>query len=355
MLKFGIIGCGRISKKHIDALKEIENSKLIAVSDIDLVRAKEKGEYAKVPFYGSYDEMMQNEDIDVVSILTPSGLHAKHSIEIVKKYKKHIVCEKPMALKIEDADEMIKTCDEHGVKLFIVKQNRYNIPVQKLRKSLENGKFGKLILGTVRVRWARDNNYYSKDSWRGTWEFDGGVIANQASHHIDLLEWMMGDPVSVMAMNGTYLSDIEVDDTCVALVKFHNGALGIIEATTAARPKDLEGSLSIMGEKGAVVIGGFAVNKMETWNFVDKSDEESDKILSEFSEIPSNVYGFGHKKFLENVIECINFGKKALVDGIEGRKSLELINAIYESAETGKEIFLKYSPRKSKLGKKNES
>ena len=350
--KFALIGCGRIVKKHLDAIRDIENAELVAVCDIKKEKAdKIASEIPGVNSYSSYDKMLSSEDIDIVSILTPSGLHPQHTIDVVKKYRKHIVVEKPMALKLEDADEMIKACDENGVRLFVVKQNRYNLPVMKLREALENGRFGKLVMGTVRVRWARPQQYYDQGAWRGTWKLDGGVITNQASHHIDLLEWMLGEPVSVMAKTETYLADIEADDTAAAIIKFKNGALGIVEATTATRPKDLEGSLSLLGEKGSVVIGGFSVNKMESWQFEGETEEESKKILSEFAELPPNVYGFGHKRYLEHVIDCIENNKKALVDGLEGRKSIELINAMYESSETGKEVYLHFNPKYSKLGR----
>jgi len=352
-MNFALVGCGRISKKHIDAINEIKNAKLISVCDTDIIKAKENSVYAGgIPYYNSYDEMLENEDVDIVNILTPSGLHPSVTIDIVRKFRKHIIVEKPMALLLEDSDEMIRTCDEYNVRLFVVKQNRYNLPVMKLREAIEEKRFGKMVMGTVRVRWCRPQEYYDQDEWRGTWEFDGGVFTNQASHHIDLLEWMMGDPVSVMSKTGTYLSDIEVEDTGVAIIKFKNGAIGIVEATTAVRPKDLEGSLSILGEKGSVVIGGFAVNKMETWDFIDSSDVENNKVLEEFAEMPPNVYGFGHQRYIEHVISCIENNTKALVDGFEGRKSIELINAIYESAETGKEVFLHFQPKRSKLGKK---
>lgn len=348
-LKFALVGCGRIAKKHTEALDVLEEAELVSVCDIKKERAKEYGEKFGIPYYTSYDEMLQNEEIDVINILTPSGLHAKHTIDIVKKYQKHIVCEKPMTLRLDDADEMIRVCDENNVRLFVVKQNRYNLPVQKLRKALEEGRFGKLVMGTVRVRWTRDQRYYDMDDWRGTWAMDGGVLANQASHHIDLLEWMMGQPIEVFAQTATRLVDIEVEDTAAVVIKFANGALGIIEATTATRPKDLEGSLSILGEKGTVEIGGFAVNEMKVWQFEDERKE--DKIVMEkFRENPPNAYGFGHKRYLEHVIDCIKNNKKALVDGLEGRKSLELINAIYESAETGRTVKLKFQPKKCKLG-----
>jgi len=353
-IKFALLGCGRISSKHVDAIRDIEEAELVAVCDIDGKRAKAIAEKSgNIPYYTSYDDMLKKENIDVVNILTPSGNHPEHTIDIVKKYQKHIVVEKPMALRLEDADEMIKVCDEYGVRLFVVKQNRYNLPVQKLREAIEAQRFGKLVLGTVRVRWARDQKYYDQDSWRGTWKYDGGVLTNQASHHIDLLEWMMGEPVSVMAKIDTLLTNIEVEDTAAVIIKFKNGAIGIVEATTATRPKDLEGSISILGEKGSVVIGGFAVNKMITWEFEGQSDIEKNEVLAKFAENPPNVYGFGHKKYLENVIDCIKNNRKALVDGLEGRKSIELINAFYESAESGKEVFLRFVPNKSKLGGKS--
>ena len=352
--RFALVGCGRIVKKHVDAINSIKEAELVAVCDIKREKAEMIGKQYHVPFYESYDDMLKKEDIDIVNILTPSGLHPEHTVDIVKKYKKHIVCEKPMALTLEDADNMIETCDEYGCRLFIVKQNRYNLPVQKLREAVETGLLGKIILGTVRVRWCREQKYYDQDSWRGTWALDGGVITNQASHHIDLLEWMMGEPVSVIGKTATYLANIEADDTAIAIITFKNGAMGLIEATTAARPKDLEGSISILGHKGTIVIGGFAVNKMVTWNVADQSKEEQERILKEYAEEPPNVYGFGHVRYLENVIDCIKNNKKALVDGIEGRRSLELINAIYESAETGKEVFLRFQPKRAKLGRKNE-
>ena len=351
-VKFAVVGCGRILKKHLEAIRDIEKAELVAVCDIIREKAENAGKNANVPWYTDYNEMLsKHPEADVVTILTPSGMHPEHVIDIVKKFKRHIVCEKPMALKLEDADQMIKTCDINGVKLFIVKQNRFNLPVQILRKKIKEGGFGKIVMGTVRVRWCRTQEYYDSDPWRGTWALDGGVIANQASHHIDLLEWMLGEPVSVMAMNGTYLSKIEVDDTCAAIIRFKSGAIGIVEATTATRPKDLEGSLSILGEKGSCVIGGFSVNRMIEWNFEDESTEERAEILEKHSENPPNVYGFGHIRYLESVIDSIQNGTHALVDGLEGRKSLELINAIYESVETGKEVKLMFEPKWSKLGR----
>lgn len=349
-LRFAIVGCGRISKRHSELLGSgvLTNTHLVAVCDVIPQKAAKIARQFSVPSYSDMEEMMRNESIDVVVVLTPSGLHAEHVIRLAQ-FGRHIMVEKPMALTLESADRMIGACDENDCKLFVIKQNRFNVPVLKLREAMTAGRFGKLVLGTVRVRWARTQAYYDQDAWRGTWAMDGGVITNQASHHVDLLEWMMGDVESVFARATTALVDIETEDTAVVTVKFKSGALGIIEATTATRPKDLEGSISILGEKGSVVIGGFAVNKMETWNFDSEIDGDSE-VKEKYSVNPPNVYGYGHQAFYEHVVRCIRDGGRNLVDGLEGRKSIELINAIYESVETGREVFIHFKPKHCKLG-----
>lgn len=352
MIKFALLGCGRIAKRHSELLgkNQIKNAKLVAVCDLIEDKARNIGNQFQVPYFTDVNHLLDRVDVDVVSVLTESGYHAKHVIEIAK-HKKHIVVEKPMALTLDDADAMIQACDEAGVKLFVVKQNRFNVPVIKTREALEVGRFGKLVLGTVRVRWCRPQAYYDQDSWRGTWALDGGVLTNQASHHIDLLEWMMGEVESVHAMSTTALVNIEAEDTAIVNLRFRNGALGIIEATTAVRPKDLEGSLSILGETGTVEIGGFAVNKMKVWNFTDEQEADAD-VMEKYSVNPPNVYGFGHQAYYEHVVDSILNNKKHLVDGLQGRKSLELINAIYESIETKKEVFLRFKPKYCRLGQK---
>lgn len=351
-LGFGLVGCGRIARKHaaILAAGEVDGARLAGVCDTRADRADAFGKEHGVPAYCHVDDMMREIGgrIDVISILTESGLHARHCVELAR-YRKHILVEKPMALTIWSADEMIRACDEAGTKLFVVKQNRWNKPVRKLREALEAGRFGKLVMGTVRVRWMRDQAYYDQDAWRGTWALDGGVFANQASHHLDLLMWMLGEPVSVFAKARTALVDIEAEDTGVAVVTFRNGALGIIEATTATRPKDLEGSISILGAGGAVEIGGFAMNEMKVWNFVKPKAGDAN-VLAEYRENPPNVYGFGHVAYLNHVVSAIRNDTPSLVDGLEGRKSVELISAIYESIETGREIPLRFCPEKCRLG-----
>lgn len=351
MLKFALVGCGRIAARHAELLGggQIPECRLVAVCDTKIDRARTFGEKYNVPFFENMHQMMQSESIDIISILTESGAHAQNVVELAK-YRKHIVVEKPMALTLDDADRMIEACDSNDIRLFVVKQNRLNVPVQKLRRAIEEKRFGKIFLGTVRVRWCRSQSYYDQDEWRGTWAQDGGVLTNQASHHIDLLEWMLGDVESVFAKSTTALAEIEVEDTAVVILKFRSGALGVIEATTATRPRDLEGSISILGEKGTVEIGGFAVNEMKVWQFID--EESDDDLLSKFSVNPPNIYGFGHKAYYEQVRRTLESGGQHLVDGLEGRKSLELITALYESIETGKEVWMRYRARDCRLGKK---
>jgi predicted dehydrogenase len=351
MLNFALIGCGRIAKRHSEllGLGQINGARLAAVCDRVSAKAQALGQRFGVPAYTDMLQMMEEQSIDVAVVLTESGNHARDVLALAP-YGKHIVVEKPMALRLDDADAMIAACDLHGAKLFVVKQNRFNVPVVKARHALEQGRFGRLSIGTVRVRWCRPQAYYDQDNWRGTWALDGGVLANQASHHVDLLQWMMGDVQSVFAMSGNMLANIEAEDTAVVALRFKSGALGIIEATTAARPTDLEGSLSILGEGGTVEIGGFAVNKMKVWNFTQPQPTD-DEVLDKYSVNPPNVYGFGHQAYYEDVVRCLLLGDVPAVDGRSGKKSLELIQAIYESVQTGREVAWPFNIQHSRLGR----
>lgn len=352
MLKFAIVGCGRIAHKHFEALQGHPHARIEAVCDSASDRAEKAGRSLGVPYYSDMEEMVRGlrEKLDVATILTPSGLHAEHCIRLSKHFK-NIIVEKPISLTVDDSNKMIEACLANQCRLFIVKQNRYNLPVVKLKQALDQGRFGKLVMGTVRVRWTRDQAYYDQDKWRGTWSMDGGVFANQASHHIDLLCWLMGKVESVVARTHHALADIETEDTGAAILKFRNGAIGIVEATTATRPSDLEGSLSILGERGSVEIGGFAVNLVKTWSF-SSSVPEDEMIRMGFNENPTNVYGFGHKRFIDEVIDSIIHDKPAPVDGADARRSLEVIEAIYESAATGAEVRVGTQPVHSRLGRK---
>lgn len=351
MIKFGLVGCGRIAKRHADLLSSgaINGASLVAVCDIKPERAESFGSKYAVSYFTDMHDMAINANIDIFVVLTESGNHANHVIEL-SKYGKHIIVEKPMALTLPDADSMIKACDQARIKLFVVKQNRFNLPIIKLRQAIENNRFGKLTMGTVRVRWCRDDYYYSQDPWRGTWKLDGGVLSNQASHHIDLLEWMMGPVNSVFAKGTTALANIEAEDTAVVVLNFKSGAIGIIEATTATRPGNLEGSISILGEYGTVEISGFAVNKMSVWQFINSLPDDLD-VAEKYSTNPPDVYGFGHKSYLQNIVDSLNNKNLfEIVDGAQGRKSVELINAIYESIITNKEVMLGKLNYNNRLG-----
>ncbi len=351
MINFAIVGCGRIAKRHAELLGtgQIAGARLAAVCDIDPVRADTFATRYGVPGFTSLADMLKHPGIDAVSVLTPSGEHARHAVEIAIAGR-HIVVEKPMALTLEDADEMIAAADRAGVLLFVVKQNRFNVPVVKAREALEAGRLGKLVLGTVRVRWCRDQAYYDQDAWRGTWAQDGGVIANQASHHVDMLGWFMGPVESVHARGARALVNIEAEDTVVATLRFRSGALGIVEATGATRPRDLEGSLSVLGSGGAIEIGGFAVNKIRHWQFVSPDPTDAE-VMERYSVNPPNVYGFGHQAYYEHVVDCLVNGKAALVDGHEGRGSLELVSSLYESMASGQEVSLPLTVVHSRLGR----
>lgn len=349
-VRFALLGCGNIAKKHIHVIKNyLENAEIIGLCDQVYDRAKACGEKIGVPAFNSIKSMMDEigEDIDIVNVLTPSGVHHENVLELVQ-YQKPLVVEKPIALRLEQADEILRACDAYRVKIFVVHQNRYNRPVVKAREALEKGRLGKLVMGTVRLRWKRDQAYYDAESWRGTWAYDGGVFTNQASHHIDMLTWFMGPVDSVNAVGVTRLSNIECEDTGAAVLRFTNGAIGIIEATTATRPKDLEGSISIMGEKGTIVIGGFYMNELVTWEF-EGSEQEDNDIFKKYGKNPEG-WGYNLGEYLKGVIDALAHDRAGLVDGLEGRKSLELISAIYESIETGNEIALRFNPKKCKLG-----
>ena len=349
-LRFALVGCGSIARKHAHVLHHsLEEAEIGAFVDLEIDRARKFSEEFGAPAFSSIDEMMRTlgDEIDVFSVLTPSGAHCQNVLNLVE-YGRPMVVEKPLALRLEDADRMLEACDHHGVKLFVVHQNRYNLPIVKAREALEQGRFGRLVLGTIRLRWRRDQAYYDSESWRGTWAYDGGVFMNQAVHHIDMLTWFMGNVESVRSLASTRLVKIEAEDTGVAVIRFNSGALGVLEATTATRPKDLEGSISILGEKGSVVIGGFFMNDLVTWNFEDKQPID-DVMFQQFGKNPTDL-GYNLAEYLRGVITSIQTKKAALVDGLEGRKSLELITAIYESIESNADVQLRFRPTKCRLG-----
>lgn len=336
-VRIAVVGCGRISRNHFESIDRIDGLRVTAVCDIDEERAREAGSRLGVPWFRSYEEMLARSESDLVSICTPSGLHPAQGI-LAARAGKHVVSEKPMAISLAGADELLHACDEAGVQLFVVKQNRLNPSIQLLRRAIEKGRFGRLYMLNCTVRWARPQEYYDQAPWRGTWEFDGGAFMNQASHYVDLIQWMGGPVETVMAKTATLARRIESEDSGVAVLRFRSGALGTIEVTMLTYPRNLEGSITVLGEKGSVKIGGTAVNKVEHWSFADYDDD--DKLVETVSTNPPSVYGFGHESYYRNVLQVLRGEERPRTDGREGRKSLELILGIYASARTGCEVPL---------------
>ena len=336
-VRVGLVGCGRISKTHFDALRKVDGLTLTAVCDVDGGRAERAAEEQRVPAYGSLDEMLRAGDVDLVAICTPSGLHSAHGAAAARAGK-HVVTEKPMSLTLAQADELVRACDEAGVQLFVVKQNRLNPPVQLLKRAVDKGRFGRIYMANVTVRWQRPQEYYDAEPWRGTWEFDGGAIMNQASHYVDLMQWLVGPVESILAKTATQGRRIEAEDSGIGILKFQSGALGVMEVNVLTYPKNLEGSITILGEKGSVKIGGTAVNRVEHWMFADYDDD--DKLVELASTNPPNVYGFGHEGYYRNVVSVLRGEAKPETDGRAGRKSLEVILGIYESAKSGRDVSI---------------
>ncbi|HZK78907.1 MAG TPA: Gfo/Idh/MocA family oxidoreductase [Gemmatimonadaceae bacterium] len=335
--RIALVGCGRISRNHVDAINRIDGLELVCACDVDESRAKAVAEPLGIPAYSSYEKMLAEVDCDVVAIATPSGLHPSHGV-MAARAGKHVVTEKPMAISLKDADELVHACDEAHVNLFVVKQNRLNAPIQRLKQAVDKGRFGRLYLANCTVRWTRPQEYYDQAPWRGTWEFDGGAFMNQASHYVDLIQWVVGPVDGVMAMTATLARKIETEDTGVAILRFRSGALGVIEVTMLTYPKNMEGSITLLGEKGSVKIGGTAVNKVERWEFADS--EPDDEMVRTMDSNPPNIYGYGHEGYYRNVLAVLRGDAKPDTDGRAGRKSLELILGIYESAKTGCEVPL---------------
>ena len=334
-VRVALVGCGRISKNHLDAIAKVAELELVAVADSILSRAEEVGAANAVPGFGSLEEMLETVPSDLVTICTPSGLHPQHGI-IAAKTGRHVLTEKPMAISLAAADELVQACDAAGVHLFVVKQNRLNPSIQLLKRAVDKGRFGRIYMANTTVRWTRPQEYYDQASWRGTWEFDGGAMMNQASHYVDLMQWLVGPVESVMAKTATQARRIEAEDSGVAILKFRSGALGVIEVNVLTYPRNLEGSITILGEKGSVKIGGTAVNRVEHWQFETYDDD--DKLVEAANTSPPTIYGFGHEAYYRNLLPVLQGTARPDTDGREGRKSLELILGIYESAKTGREV-----------------
>jgi UDP-N-acetyl-2-amino-2-deoxyglucuronate dehydrogenase len=337
-IRIALVGCGRIAKNHFAAIEKFSSDfKLIAVCETNEERLNAATSEWNVPGYRLLDDMLAQEKLDLVSICTPSGLHP---VQVIKCAKAgiHVLSEKPMATRLSDAQEMIKVCDKNRVRLFIVKQNRRNATLQLLKRAMDEKRFGKIYMVHLNVFWTRPQEYYDADKWRGTWELDGGAFMNQASHYVDLLEWLIGPVADVQAMTATLARDIEVEDTGVLNLRWRSGALGSMSVTMLTWPKNLEGSITILGEKGTVRVGGMAVNKIEHWDFKDEKDYDQEVKSANYE--TTSVYGFGHPLYYKNVIDVMRGEAEPDTDGREGLKTLELLIAAYLSARDRKTISL---------------
>ena len=336
-VRIALVGCGRISRSHLEAIDAIAGMELAAVCDVVPDRAEQAGRAYGVPAFTSYEAMLSDAACDVVAVCTPSGLHPRHGVEAARAGK-HVVTEKPMAISLAGADALVEACDAAGVHLFVVKQNRLNPAIRLLRRAVDKGRFGRIYLANTTVRWSRPQEYYDQAPWRGTWELDGGALMNQASHYVDLLQWLAGPVESVMAKTATLARRVEAEDTAVSVLRFASGALGVIEVTVLTYPRNFEGSITVLGERGTVKVGGTAVNRVDHWQFADYDDD--DKLVEAAATNPPTVYGFGHQAYYRNVLAVLRGQEHPGTDGREGRKSLELILGIYESARSGREVSL---------------
>jgi UDP-N-acetyl-2-amino-2-deoxyglucuronate dehydrogenase len=338
-LRIVIVGCGRISERHFEAIEATPGLTVVAVCDEVHERARAAAKRWSIPEFTSYQTMLSETEADIAAICTPSGLHPQHGIMAAERGL-HVISEKPMATRMDEANALVRACDSAGVHLFVVKQNRLNPAVQLLRRAVDKERFGRIYTANTTVRWTRPQEYYDQAPWRGTWEFDGGAFMNQASHYVDMIQWLVGPVQSVSAKTATLARRIESEDSGVPIHRFRNGAIGTIEVTMLAYPRNLEGSITILGEKGTVKIGGTALNRIEHWEFAERDDADRDAEALRVSPNPLSVYGSGHQPYYQNVAQVLRGEATAGTDGREGRKSLELILGIYEAARTGREVAL---------------
>lgn len=336
-IRIAVIGCGRISKNHFGSIeRHADDLELVAVCDTDPSTLKSHAGTLGVPGYAHLRDLLDKEQPDLIALCTPSGMHPEETI-LAARRGVHVMTEKPMATRWQDGVNMVKACDESDVRLFVVKQNRRNATLQLLKRAVEEKRFGKIHLVHLNVFWSRPQSYYDQAKWRGTWEFDGGAFMNQASHYVDLLDWLIGPVERVQAMVST-TRDIEVEDTGVLNVRWRNGALGSMSVTMLAYPKNLEGSITILGEKGSVRVGGVAVNDIQLWDFADPRDYDAQ--IKDANYDTTSVYGFGHPLYYKNVIDVLRGEAEPETDGREGLKSLEVLIAAYLSARDGRTVSL---------------
>lgn len=337
-IRFAVVGCGRISGKHLEALEvHADRAELVAVCDENPAALEAAVARTGAAGYASLDALLAGSDADAVVLATPSGMHAAQGIRCARAGRR-VITEKPMATRWQDAKALVQACDDEGMDLFVVKQNRCNPTLRLLKRAVEKGRFGRIYMVSVNVFWNRPQAYYDSARWRGTWEWDGGAFMNQASHYVDLLEWLVGPVANVHAMTATLARNIEVEDTGVVNIHWRSGALGSMAVTMLTYPRNLEGSITIIGEKGTARVGGVAVNEIEQWEFAEP--DEDDAAVAGASYGTASVYGVGHPLYYDNVIGALRGEQEAQTDGREGLKSLELLVGIYLSARNGRPVAL---------------
>lgn len=337
-IRLALVGCGRIANNHFSAIEShAENVELVDVCDVNEAALAQAVTRTQVAGHRSIADLLKNTAADLVILTTPSGLHPEQAIQVAQGGR-HVLTEKPMATRWHDGMQMVKACDDANVRLFVVKQNRRNATLQMLKKAVEQERFGKIYSVAMNVFWTRPQEYYDSAKWRGTWEFDGGAFMNQASHYIDLLHWLIGPVESVMAYTGTLARNIEVEDSGVAAIRWRSGAMGTLNVSMLTYPKNMEGSITILGEKGTVRVGGVAVNEIQTWEFADIRPEDADVSSSSYK--TTSVYGLGHPLYYDNVIKTLRGEAEPETDGREGLITLELLIAMYLSSRDGRRIAL---------------
>jgi UDP-N-acetyl-2-amino-2-deoxyglucuronate dehydrogenase len=341
-IRFALVGCGRIAQNHMAAIAtHADRARLVDVCDIAPQAVAAAAQLSQARPHASLTALLEHTDADIVVLTTPSGLHAEQAIQVASTGR-HVMSEKPMATNWADAQRMVRACDAAAVRLFVVKQNRRNSTLQLLKQAVDQGRFGRIYMVNINVFWTRPQEYYDSAAWRGTWEFDGGAFMNQASHYVDLLDWLIGPIESLQAYTATLARNIEVEDTGVVNIRWRSGALGSMNVTMLTYPKNLEGSITILGEKGTVRVGGLAVNEIQHWEFADSRPE--DATISAASYETSSVYGFGHPLYYDNVIQVLRGEAEPETDGREGRRSLEVLAAIYRAARDGRRVHLPLEP-----------
>ncbi|MES2218876.1 MAG: Gfo/Idh/MocA family oxidoreductase [Pseudomonadota bacterium] len=348
-INFALIGCGRIAGRHIEAISACAQAKLIAVCDMNVERARDKSTMGNVPYFLNYHDMLEQfPEIDVVIILTPSGAHFEHAMDMVNVYQKNLLIEKPFVLTTTQAQRLKRAADQNDVTIFPLYQNRFNKAVQKVKTAMTGQELGALRVGTVRVRWCRPQRYYDMSPWRGTWAMDGGAMTNQGIHYIDLLRYLCGEVKRVHAKLGSLGAKIEVEDTGVAILEFANGGLGVIEIMTSARPDDFEASISCVCENGMAIIGGIATNVLQTFT----PDQTQ---AAQFSEEFPTVYGFGHDVIIQSVVDTLLLNQPPLIEFDDGLKTLKLLHALYKSDERNGWVEVDEAGDSARLGVPDEA